>query len=321
MSSPLVSIIMTAYNVENYVEEAIHSILNQTHEKWELLIADDCSNDNTRSVIDKFDDPRIRIYHNQRNLHYLRTRNKLVEKVTGDFITLLDADDTCVSTRLEQQLEAFIREPELGMCGCLVQYVNMKGEKLPIKDSKPLDYHTIISQIKNQNVFTGSTVMVRTDVWKLLGGYRDFFNSFGYEDYDLTSRIVEKFPAINLDEPLYIYRQYPESTSKKGLQYNPFKLHGHKLVQMLIREREESGKDSLQTGDYPKIINYIMTQHKPYVDDPSTIYRHNMWANLNRGFDVKAFRNALKAIWLKPMVWDNWKTLILFFLTRIGWVK
>lgn len=321
MNSPLISILMTSYNAEMFIAEAIESVLNQTYVNWELLIADDCSVDDTKTVIDKYSDPRIRTFHNTRNQHYLRTRNKLVEKARGDFITLLDADDTCVPTRLERQLDAFIREPRLGMCGCLVQYVNKFGEELPIEDSKPTDYNTILNEIKFRNVFTGPTIMVRSNVWKSVGGYRDFFNSLGYEDYDLTSRIVEKVPAINLEEPLYSYRQYPESTSRKNLLYNPFKLHGDKVVQLLIKERQGTGRDSLQIGDYAKIINYVMELHRPYVDDPSTIYRHFMWANLNRSLTADALKCSLKAIWLKPFIWANWKTLILFFFIKINLIE
>ena len=321
MSSPLVSVLMTAYNVEDFIGEAIHSILNQTHENWELLIADDCSTDGTRKKIDQYNDPRIRVHHNETNIHYLRTRNKLVTLARGDFITLLDSDDTCVETRFEKQLEAFRKNPNLGMCGCLVRYVNRQGQQIPLRDSKPEVYSSIRKEIKSNNVFTGSTIMVRSTVWNSVGGYRDFFNSMGYEDYDLTSRIVQNYESINLQEDLYIYRQYPESTSKQGLLYNPFKLHGAKLVQHFIAQREDSGKDSLDVEDYPGIISYVLGMHKPFVDDPSTIYRRFMWSNLNRGFIHKALQSSLMAIWTKPFNWLNWKTLALLCLIRLRIVK
>src|SRR5262249_32870532 len=92
-SSPLVSILMTSFNAEAYIAEAIGSILRQTYSNWELLLADDCSTDQTRTVIAGFTDPRIRVYHNDHNMHYLRTRNKLIPLVRGEFIALLDADD------------------------------------------------------------------------------------------------------------------------------------------------------------------------------------------------------------------------------------
>ena len=321
MRTPLVSILMTSYNVETFIAEAIKSVLNQTYSNWELLIADDCSSDNTKGVIEKFNDPRIKTYHNTYNQHYLRTRNHLVERSEGDFITFMDADDACVPTRIEHQVDAFTNNPSLGMCGCLVKYINRYGEELPIKDSKPIDYYSIRREIKERNVFTGPTIMVRSNVWKSVDGYRDFFNSLGYEDYDITSRIVEKVPAINLEETLYLYRQYQESTSRINLLYNPFKLHGDKLIQLLIKERHENGIDSLQKRDYPKVINFILEMHKPYVDDPSTIYRHLMWANLNKSFTFEALKCSLKALWMKPFTWTNWKTLLLFFLIKMRFVK
>ena len=319
--SALVSVLMTSYNAEAYVAQAIQSILNQTYTNWELLIADDCSSDNTKKIIANFQDPRIRTLHNEENLHYLRTRNKLIKYVQGEFITLQDADDWSEPDRLDKLLQAFERDPDLAMVGSCVAFVDIKGNKLSKTDHKPTKYRDILDRIGRENVFTGSTVMVRKRVWLEVGGYRDFFNSIGFEDYDLTSRIVEKFPAINLPDPLYIYRQLPESTSKKDLLYNPFKLHGDQLVRMFIEERKKGIPDSLERGDYPKILNYVMQLNRPFVDDPSRIYRGFMWSYLNRRMFGRAFKSCLKGIAIKPFKMANWKALVLYVLFRFGLIK
>ncbi|MCG8322224.1 MAG: glycosyltransferase [Cytophagales bacterium] len=318
---PLVSVLMTSFNSEKFIAEAIRSIINQTYANWELLIADDCSADSTREVIASFDDERIRVYHNSVNQHYLRTRNRLANKIKGDFITLLDSDDLCTPDRLEKQLKAFKDDPELGLCGCFVRYIDVAGKELDIPYEKPTEYNEIRKKIKNENVFTGSTILVKKSIWIDIGGYRDFFNSLGYEDYDLTSRIVEKYKCINIPDKLYIYRQYPESSSKSNLLFNPFKLHGYALIQKFIAERSGDGVDSLEKGDIPGIINFVMEKHKPYVEDPSYIYRVFMWSHLNRKMFWLAFSYSMKAIQIKPLKFINHKTLVLFFLIYLGIIK
>jgi hypothetical protein len=160
--------------------------------------------------------------------------------------------------------------------------------------------------------------MVKTSIWKEFGGYRDFFNTLGYEDYDLTSRIVEKYKAINLQEALYVYRQYPESSSRKNMLYNPFKLNGHLVIQHFIHEREEYGQDSLDKNDIPAIINFIVEKNKPYVDDPSLVHREVMWSYLHRKMYGLSLRHGLKSFWMRPFRWANVRALLVLMLIMAG---
>ncbi len=318
---PLISILMTSYNCELYIEEAINSIVNQTYTNWELLIADDCSTDGTRIKIDGFKDGRIKTFHNDTNLHYLRTRNKLVNHVNGSYITLLDADDTCSPERLEKQLAAFDLDENLGLCGTCITYMDASAKKLNISDTKILTYKEIKEGIKTNNIFTGSTIMVKTSVWKEFNGYRDYFNSFGYEDYDLTSRIIEKHKAINIPEKLYHYRQYPESFTKNNLLANPFKLHGYKLIQQFIKQRAITGADKLMENDFPWIINFILEENKPYVKDTSLIYRDLAWSSFNRQSKITALHYCFKALLLKPLELNNYKLLLNLLLIACRFKK
>lgn len=318
MNHPLVSVLMTSYNTSRYIQFAIQSLLEQTYTNWELLIADDCSTDSTREVISEFSDARIRIYHNDHNLHYLRTRNKLVQYAKGDFIALLDSDDRYAPEKLRLQIEEFNNDPTLALCGTLVSFMDNEGNRLKTMDSKPLFDSEIREAIKGKNVFTGSTIMVKTTVWREFGGYRDFFNTLGYEDYDLTSRIVEKYKTKNIGLALYDYRQYPESTSRRDMLYNPFKLNGHLLIQNFIKQRAENGSDSLAKNDIPAIINFIVQKNKPYVDDPSLIHREVMWAYVHKKMYRLAFTHISKAVSMKPFTWSNYRTFMLLLLISTG---
>lgn len=103
----LVSVIMTSYNHEKYLPEAIESILNQTNPNLELIIFDDCSKDNSKKIIETYQrkDSRIRAYYHDRNRGIARTANDALEAAEGQYISFIGSDDVWVPTKLEEQLQ------------------------------------------------------------------------------------------------------------------------------------------------------------------------------------------------------------------------
>ena len=113
---PLISVLMPAYNSELYIAEAIESILNQSYQNIELIIFDDGSSDNTRQVIQSFDDPRIVKILSDQNYGVVRARNDMIDRASGQYIALMDADDIADRTRLEKQLRS-LEAGESDLCG------------------------------------------------------------------------------------------------------------------------------------------------------------------------------------------------------------
>lgn len=109
-SKDLVSIITACYNSENYISETINSVLNQTYQNWELLIVDDCSADNTKSLIEEFQktEKRIKLFQLNENSGAAVARNKAIKEAKGTFIAFLDSDDNWLPKKLELQLEFMI---------------------------------------------------------------------------------------------------------------------------------------------------------------------------------------------------------------------
>lgn len=105
----LVSIIMPTYNCGRFIAESIRSVLAQTYSNWELIIADDCSNDNTAQIVHSFKDERIRFQCNEHNMGAALTRNKALQMARGKYIAFLDSDDMWAPEKLERQL-AFMKE-------------------------------------------------------------------------------------------------------------------------------------------------------------------------------------------------------------------
>lgn len=112
-SSPFVSILMTSYNREKYIEEAISSVLTQTYTNFELIIVDDCSIDNTVLIANKFaqKDHRISIFVNETNLGDYNNRNKAASLASGDFLIYVDSDDTIKIDALDYIIDTFDRFP------------------------------------------------------------------------------------------------------------------------------------------------------------------------------------------------------------------
>lgn len=104
----LVSIIMPSYNTTDYIMDAIDSVLNQTYDNWELIIVDDCSNDDSYSQLSAISDERIHVYYNEKNMGAAYCRNRALELANGKWVAFLDSDDRWLDTKLEKQIEFMV---------------------------------------------------------------------------------------------------------------------------------------------------------------------------------------------------------------------
>lgn len=296
---------MPAYNAEEYIEESIESILNQTYENWELIISDDSSTDNTKKIIDNYIDKRIKTTHNNSNLGYLKTCNRLFSLCRGEYITFQDADDISYVTRLSEQIEAFEKDSLLGMVGTLSDIICVNGNILEIV-KKPISYKEINKKISNDNAFVGATVMIRKEVYEKVGGYREYFDRLAYQDYDWTYLIIEEYKSINLSKVLYQYRQHPLSTSKI---IDPKRIVSDKLVKFLAKERKEYGLDCLEQNNPEVLDKYFNQLLIPYKKEPSLIYREFASGAMYNNMQKRAIYLSWKAIVIEPFKLINWRTL------------
>ncbi len=113
---PLVSVVMSVFNGEKYVTDAIDSVINQTYKNWELIIIDDGSTDSTASLIKNYQDRRIQyIFH--KNMGLTKSLNKGIKLSRGEYIARIDSDDRAFPERFEKQVEYFVRNPEVVLIG------------------------------------------------------------------------------------------------------------------------------------------------------------------------------------------------------------
>ena len=120
----LVSVIMSNYNTpEDFLRPSIESVLNQSYESIELIIVDDCSTDDSLSVIQSYKDERIVVLKNEKNSGITKSLNRALNVAKGEFIARMDSDDICFKNRIEKQVEFLKNNTDVIVCGTGVQLI------------------------------------------------------------------------------------------------------------------------------------------------------------------------------------------------------
>lgn len=273
---PLVSVIMPVYNAEEFINAALDSILDQTYANLEILIADDGSTDQSRNIINSYTDQRINVFHNETNIGYLKTCNRLFEHVTGEYIAFQDADDWSEPTRIEKTIEFLLSHPETAMCGCNFIRTNVSSQSNIFSSDYPLSDADIKHYIScNQSVpFCGATVVVRNEIYNSIGGYRQFFNRLGGEDFDWFLLISEKHKVANIPDSLYHYRYVPSSVSRNNVVRDYKKYYINSIIWFLREQRVKHGYDALQNSSLkPEFDNFLSSIEQEYTRDRFSVYK------------------------------------------------
>lgn len=210
---PLVSIITPVYNAQDYLEETILSVLNQTYKNWELILIDDCSTDKSYEIIEKYlkEDKRIRYLKNEKNSGPAITRNNGIENSKGDYIAFLDSDDLWSEDKLEKQIYFMINN-NIFMCHGDYEMMDENGKYLKkIKTKKELDYFTLL---KENQIKTSFLVLDQRKIKDI------YFPNIRHEDFACFLDILKKYKikSIKLDKVLGKYRVINKSLSGNKLK-------------------------------------------------------------------------------------------------------
>lgn len=317
MNSPRISVIMSAYNCQDLVREAIESILNQTFTDFEFLIADDGSTDNTRNIIDSYSDERIKIFHNSENKHVCWTWNKLLKNANAPYVTFQDADDISYPKRLEILFETAKINPEYAIIGS--NHLRPFQKWRSFRTSNFLKTHNeIFEKVKKHGVLDscGPRSLFKKSVIEERGGFREIFPKAGWEDFDLILRIIPEQKIMNISDVLYEYKYYPKSYSRLfSDNFNFEKMYIHEIGLFLFKERlENKGIDSLIKNDDKNLKCFINNLRNLYEKDKTVILR-KISKNQASNKDFKnAFKMVLKAIKNDYLNLDNY--LCLFLITK-----
>lgn len=208
-SPPEVTVLMAVHNGARYAREAIESILSQTYPDFELLIVNDGSTDRTRDIVLTYDDPRIRLVDNERNLGLARSLNRGLQIAAGDLVARQDVDDLSEPQRLERQVAYMQKHPAIALLGTACTEIDAKGRRLR-KSRLPTDPVDLRWNLLFFCPFYHSAVMFRR--WAVLERVGFYNEDLSYSlDVDFWRRIASHFPVANLDEMLVRYRVHDES--------------------------------------------------------------------------------------------------------------
>lgn len=250
--SKLISIIIPCYNDFLYVEQSVNSALNQTYPNIELIVVDDGSNEETKTVLKRLE-PKITKLIAQENQGQSKARNVGITAATGEYILTLDSDDFFEPTFCEKAITIFENEENAKIVTCNARLIFDKSRSYI---SKPRG--GFITDFLFSNSALGTSLFKKED-WRICGGYDENMRQ-GFEDWEFFIRLLKNGgQAVVIDEPLYNYRRSDHSTTtranvvKHNLQryiYNKhrdlFTMHFELLIDHFLCRIENQEKERIK---------------------------------------------------------------------------
>lgn len=208
----LVSILMTSYNREKYIAQAIESVINSTYKHWELIIVDDCSQDKTVDIIKEFaaKDQRIKLFINEKNLGQFKNRNKTVEYAQGKYLKFLDSDDLIYPYGLEQLVYYMERNPQADYGLCSIE--QDKKDIFPVLLSPQQAYHRHFIEGKWLFHKAPLSSIIKADIYRQKGGFPHEAVS---GDFAMWCELSQTCNVLLMPHGIVWYREHSEQEMQK----------------------------------------------------------------------------------------------------------
>jgi len=221
---PLFSILIANYNNGRYLQEAIDSVLEQTYTNWEVVLVDDVSTDNSCDIYAKYaDDPRFRIYYNEKNSGCGYTKRRCIELAKGELCGFLDSDDALMPQALEVMVKAHTEHPECSLIySTCFRYSGDRSAEMPIWDfigTIPENSDFLIYQKKLVSHF----VTFKKSYYEKTTGMDPWLRCA--EDRDLYYKLEEVGKLLHLPLPLYYYRVNNDNSVSIGTRQKDIYAH------------------------------------------------------------------------------------------------
>lgn len=239
---PLVSVLMTAYNREKYISQAVESVIAQTYHNWELIILDDCSKDNTFTIAQSLasQDSRIQVFRNEHNLGQFKNRNKVVEYAEGIYLKYLDSDDLLYPFALEQLVYYMEKYPEAGYGLCSIEQDPDRVFPFSLSPNEAYKYH----YISKRRIFYRAPLssIIRKSAFLRAGG-------FPHE-------------AVSGDYAMWHYLSLFYSVVLMPLGFVWYRVHNE-------QEMQKTRDNTLVQFEYFKVAEHYITLHECPLDAES----------------------------------------------------
>jgi glycosyltransferase involved in cell wall biosynthesis len=296
--SPEVSIVMSVYNGEPYLHESIESILDQTFTDFEFIIIDDGSTDNSRNIIEMYEDKRIKLF-SQENRGLAKSLNWGISKARGKYIARMDADDFSFPDRLEKQFSFLEENPNCVASGTNADIIDEENnfvytskidtDWLKIKEKLPII------------PFFHSSVIFRKDIFFAVEGYPE--NMLRAQDLVLFNKMTKHGQLRNLEEVLIKYRIVSNSLSmeksKKTIKF---------LMKLIIKSLNNEDLTDEEIYKFRKMVSknkFSFNKHRYH----NYLAKKYLWNNYQPSL---ARKNLIKSLEYAPL---NPETYLLICLT------
>lgn len=228
---PLVSVVMCTYNAERFIAEAISSILSQSYLNFEFIIWDDGSTDSTRSIVESFNNDRIRYFYHENTGLGMALRLACAQ-VKGKYIARMDSDDISFPERLDKEVRFLETHKDYVLVSSAVYEIDEDGNE--IRRTFPCSDDNVLKGILKESVsmIVHPMVMMRTDAYENAGGYLPIRKS---QDVLFWSRLAKQGKFYNLALPLGKYRIVSSSLDHSKNPYKP--LLTNLLKKMVLDEK------------------------------------------------------------------------------------
>ncbi|MDY0016286.1 MAG: glycosyltransferase [Candidatus Delongbacteria bacterium] len=201
--TPAISVIMSVYNSEQYLQESVDSILDQTFNDFEFIVTDDCSTDGSFEIIKSYakKDKRIKYFRNAENIGLTKSLNLMLDIAKGKYIARMDSDDISMPERFSKQFDFMENNPEIGVLGTNIRFFGNYNADSDL----PTSNNDLKGELIFRDIIMHPTVMIRRSVMdeNNLRYDEDFRIS---QDYDLWSRMISFTEFANMPEILLKYR-------------------------------------------------------------------------------------------------------------------
>ena len=328
---PKITVLMPVYNGAKYLPEAIKSILNQTSADFEFIIINDDSTDDSVKIIQSFQDKRIKLVHNEKNLGLIASLNKGINLATGEYIIRMDCDDISLPDRLATQVKFMDNHREFGVCGSWVKTISKDSDYKNKFFTKPEEIK--ISLLFNTSLAHPSVIMRREMLLKYNLQYDK--NYPHAEDYELWSRASRYFPLANIPKVLLLHRLHANTVSNQFSDIqsqNSIKIRTAQLKNIGIdptneeikihcttrSQNNENVKEFIDMADgWLNKIKKADETAKFYIEPEFSYVLYSRWlticqANTTLGFWL--FKRFWQSNLIKNIKNKNWGNILKFFI-------
>ncbi len=280
MGNPQVTVLMAVYNGSLFLRDAIESILSQTVRDFCFLIVDDASTDSSREIVRSYQDPRIELLALERNVGQTAALNQGLAHARTAWIARMDADDVSAPQRLEKQMKAIGENPTVRCVGTGIWEFRDNPMVWEIVKSRPEAHEEIWKAALHGSGMVHGTIVVSREALLDAGGYDERYRYAS--DREMFIRLLARYRAMNLQEPLLGVRRHPNQDSFS----------------------------KIAADEYIQIYERWLTQGQFSTTEREILYRNLAYSHL---FRARCFRNRnelgnwcrdeIQAIRISPKAW------------------